>query len=251
LIRGRALQGAIVRRTTVVAVAVVSIASFVWLLSSCGGAQVARKLDEARPGRPSFAAPLSSTRSENLGSPAEQAIRWRSSTSVGLPWSGKLVRGVQLPSEDRLFFTWDPVKRRSPNRGWRRWGNHRLLRTTLRVLAGYSHDHPDAPRVGIGDLSRPSGGDFGPRFGRPGHASHQNGLDIDVYYPRRDGLERAPRTPAEVDRALAQELVDRFVEAGAQFVFVGYRVGLNGPAGIVQKLPRHDNHLHVRVTAID
>ena len=39
----------------------------------------------------------------------------------------------------------------------------------------------------IGDLSRPRGGDFGRRFGPIGHASHQNGLDADVYFPRKDG----------------------------------------------------------------
>ena len=47
--------------------------------------------------------------------------------------------------------------------------------------------------MAVGDLSRPHGGDFGPRFGYIGHASHQNGLDADVYYPRADGTERAPR----------------------------------------------------------
>ena len=55
--------------------------------------------------------------------------------------------------------------------------------------------------MAIGDLSRPHGGDFGPRFGYIGHASHQNGLDVDVYYPRADGRELAPRDAREIDRA--------------------------------------------------
>jgi murein endopeptidase len=101
--------------------------------------------------------------------------------------------------------------------------------------------------VGIGDLSRPRGGDFGPRYGLPGHASHQNGLDVDLYYPRRDGLERAPRGAAGIDRRLSQDLVDRFVRAGAQRVFVGPSTGLRGPPGVVQRLAHHDNHLHVRI----
>ena len=89
------------------------------------------------------------------------------------------------------------------------------------------------------------------RYGLPGHVSHQNGLDVDVYYPRRDRRELAPRTVAQVDRALAQDLVDRFVAAGAAKVFVGPNVGLTGPPEIVQPLPRHDNHLHVRFRSDD
>ena len=91
------------------------------------------------------------------------------------------------------------------------------------------------------------GGDFGSRFGGLGHASHQIGLDVDVYYPRLDRLERAPLRPAQVDRVLAQALVDRFVAVGAQYVFVGTRVGLRGPRRVVQAIPLHNNHLHVRL----
>jgi murein endopeptidase len=99
----------------------------------------------------------------------------------------------------------------------------------------------------VGDLSRPHGGDFGPRFGRPGHVSHQNGLDVDLYYPRRDGREVAPESVSQIDLRLAQDLVDRFVEAGAEKVFVGPNTGLTGPPDVVVPLSNHDNHLHARL----
>lgn len=181
------------------------------------------------------------------GDPLPEPIRWRRSRAVGLPFAGRLQRGVQLPAEDARFFTWDPIRKTAPNRPWRRWGTDRLVETLLDVLGDFQDAHPDAPRVGIGDLSRPHGGDFGPRFGYPGHASHQNGLDADLYYPRRDRRERAPLTAAQVDRELAQDLVDRFVRAGAQYVFVGPGTGLRGPHRVVQAIPHHDNHLHVRL----
>jgi murein endopeptidase len=168
------------------------------------------------------------------------------SRSLGLPWAGKLVGGVQLPAEGEHFFTWDYVRKRSPNRDWRRYGNERLVRTLLVVLRRYAAAHPKAPRVGIGDLSRQHGGDFGPRFGGIGHASHQNGLDVDVYYPRRDRRERPPLVASQIERRLAQDLVDRFVAAGASVVFVGPNTRLTGPPGIVQVLWNHDNHLHAR-----
>ncbi len=46
---------------------------------------------------------------------------------------------------------------------------------------------------------------------------------------------------------LAQDLVDRFVDAGAERVFTGPSLGLRGPPAVVQPLPLHDNHLHIRI----
>jgi len=180
--------------------------------------------------------------------PKPKPIRWRHSIAVGSQSAGRLVRGVRLPAQRPSFFTWDPVLRRSPNRPWRRWGTDRLVRMLIAVARGYRRAHPRAPRVAIGDLSRPRGGDFGARFGPIGHASHQNGLDADVYYPRADGRERAPRYASQINRRLSQGLVDRFLAEGAEVIFVGPNTGLIGPPGRVQVLANHDNHLHVRLS---
>jgi murein endopeptidase len=104
-----------------------------------------------------------------------------------------------------------------------------------------------APRVGIGDLSRPHGGSFGVRFGGLGHMSHQNGLDVDVYYPRLDGLERRAYKPSQIDLELSQDLLDRFVAAGARTIYVGPHVRLEGPRKVVEPLVHHDDHMHVRL----
>jgi murein endopeptidase len=167
--------------------------------------------------------------------------------AAGQPWHGRLIHGRMLPASGPGYITWDPILKRVPNRSWRRWGTDRLLRTVERVLAAYARRHPGAPPVLVGDLSRPRGGDFGPRFGGIGHASHQNGLDADIHYPRTDGRLRSPARPALVDRAASQELVDAFVRAGAEHVFVGPSLDLHGPPDIVQPLVNHDNHLHVRL----
>jgi len=180
----------------------------------------------------------------------EAKIVWHASRALGTPNAGALVGGVKLPPEGRHFFTWDPEQQvvRSPR--WRRYATARLIRTLLRVVADFARAHPSAPRVAVGDLSRPNGGDFGAAHSpRVPHFSHQNGLDADVYYPRRDRRETAPVRVADIDLRLAQDLVDRFVAAGARFVFVGPNTPLTGPAGVVQVAPRHDNHLHVRLPA--
>jgi hypothetical protein len=174
-------------------------------------------------------------------------IRWRHSIAVGSPSAGRLIRGVQLPARGTNFSTWDPNLRRSPNRGWRRWGTDRLVRLLLTVAREYRAAHPRARPLLIGDLSRPHGGNFGPQFGYVWHASHQNGLDADVYFPRRDRVRRAASSAAEIDRRLSQDLVDRFVRAGATDVFVGPSTRLTGSPGVVQVLVDHDDHLHVRI----
>jgi murein endopeptidase len=190
-------------------------------------------------GEPSPAAPVE---------PSAPRIEWRESVAIGAPSAGSLERGVLLPAAGRTYFTWDPILKQRPNRAWRRWGTDELVRTTLRTLRRFRERYPDAPRVGVGDLSRRHGGDFGPEVsGGIGHATHQNGLDVDLYYPRWDRVERAPRSVDQVDRRLSQALVDLFVAAGAEVVYVGPSTGLAGPPEVVTPLVNHDNHLHVRI----
>jgi murein endopeptidase len=178
--------------------------------------------------------------------PAE-ALHWHRSRSIGLPYAGRLVHGVQLPARGFGFVTWDPALRREPSRAWRRWGSDRLVEIVLNVMRRYHRAHPASPPVLIGDLSRPHGGEFGRRFGALGHASHQNGLDVDVYYPRRDHALRPPTSPEQLDRRRSQELLDRFLRAGATRIFVGPNTHLRGPRRIVSVLQYHDNHMHVRI----
>ncbi len=178
----------------------------------------------------------------------EPRIQWRGSISIGTPEAGRLERGVRLPAQGDAHFTWDPVLKRQPNSAWRRWGTDDLVRTTLRVLREFHRRHPRAPRVGIGDLGLRHGGYFGPEVGGGiGHSTHQNGLDVDVYYPRRDRAEEPPTAVDQVNVRRAQELVDMFVAAGAVTIYVGPNLPLSGPAGIVIPLVNHDNHLHVRI----
>jgi hypothetical protein len=72
---------------------------------------------------------------------------------------------------------------------------------------------------------------------------------VDVYYPRLDRRERAPLGASQIDPRLSQALVDLFVGTGAQRILVGPNTGLRGPPGVVQVLPGHDNHLHVRISS--
>jgi hypothetical protein len=168
-------------------------------------------------------------------------IQWHHATSLGLPYAGSLIDGTQLPVEGPNWVTWDPVSDSVPNAPNRLYGNDHTIRTIVSVIDAYRADNPDAPRVVVGDISLEGGGPM-----RDEHVSHQNGLDVDIYYPRLDGELRAPVSTDQIDTRLAQDLLDRFVAAGAQMVFVGYSVGLHGPSGVVIPYANHENHMHVR-----
>jgi murein endopeptidase len=167
-------------------------------------------------------------------------VHWHSARSVGLPYGGYLVGGTQLPVSGPDWVTWDPVTDSVPNQPIRLYGSPHTIRTVISVIAAYRAAHPYAPKVVVGDISRRGGGTFDE------HVSHQNGLDVDVYYPRRDKLLRAPIAVSQIDHRLAQDLLDRFVAAGAQMIFIGYSTRLHGPGGVVMPWPNHDNHMHVR-----
>ena len=168
------------------------------------------------------------------------AVRWSRATSHGLPYAGRLSGGTQLPLEGPGWVTWNPVADSVPNRPDRLYANERTIRKLLTVVSAYRADHPAAPRIVVGDLSFRGGGPM------ELHRSHQNGLDVDVYYPRRDGTPRPPTGNEQIDRARAQELLDQFLAVGIEKVFVGYSTGLRGPSDVVIPYPNHGDHMHVR-----
>jgi Penicillin-insensitive murein endopeptidase len=167
-------------------------------------------------------------------------FEWRNATSHGVPWSGSLIAGTQLPVEGPNWVTWNPVTDSVPNAPSRLYGNERTIRAIVSVIDAYRAANPRAPRVLVGDISFEGGGPM------DAHVSHQSGLDVDIYYPRLDRSLREPKLPDAIDRRLSQDLLERFIAAGARMVFVGYATGLRGPNSIVVPYANHENHMHVR-----
>ena len=170
-------------------------------------------------------------------------VQWRRSVASGVPQAGRLVGGVQLPPVGPGYYTYDPSSSALPNAPGRRWGTAALVAELVELGRWWERTHPTAPRIGVGDLSRPEGGNFGGAI--IGHVSHQNGLDADLRLPRRDGVE-GPSGPGDYDRELTQAIVDRLVAQGASMVLIGPGLDLHGPRGVVGRWPNHDDHLHVR-----
>lgn len=105
--------------------------------------------------------------------------------SIGQPGAGCLEGALELPKRDRDYVIAHPERHRD-------FGHPDLVHF-LRTFAAAAHRQKLAP-VYIGDLGQPRGGPT-----PTGHRSHQNGLDVDLWYgpplrpsPRGKALEPAP-----------------------------------------------------------
>jgi murein endopeptidase len=159
------------------------------------------------------------------------------SRSFGTPGHGRLEHGVLFPANGPDHFAWNFREQRIGGSDRTRWGNCRVVRAVLHGIAVYRRRNPDAPLVAVGDMGLRHGGPIA------GHATHQNGRQIDLYYPRRDHRRREPPKVRLVDMRLARELIGAMLDAGAYRVLVGPHIRIPTSARVV-RWPNHDNHLH-------
>jgi murein endopeptidase len=159
------------------------------------------------------------------------------SQSIGTPGNGRLVAGVLFPATGPDHFAWNFREQRIGGSDRTRWGDCRVVRAVLRGLADYHRRNPNAPAVAVGDMGLRHGGEI------EGHSTHENGRQIDIYFPRRDHTLREPHTVAQVDLRLARELVRAMLDAGAYRVLIGPHIRIATPPRVI-RWPNHDDHLH-------
>lgn len=100
-------------------------------------------------------------------------------------------------------------------------------------------------KVPLGDISFEHGGDI------PGHASHEVGLDVDLWPIRTDSKQctgsRITWQSSTYDRVATRNLVKAIRAAAPNQIALIY---FNDPVliseGLTTSYPNHDNHLHVR-----
>jgi penicillin-insensitive murein endopeptidase len=210
--------------------------------------------------------PLANPRDPNLGakelfgrkiSPAPLATH-----SIGFYAKGCLAGAQALPINGE---TWQ-VMRLSRNRNWA----HPDMVALLERLSAKAHEVAGWPGLLVGDMSQPRGGPM-----LTGHASHQVGLDADIWLTpmpnrqlsrnereemsatnmvRSDRLDIDPAvwTPSHllVIRAAAQEpRVERiFVNAAIKKALCREAKGDRSWLAKVRPMYGHDYHFHVRIT---
>jgi murein endopeptidase len=159
------------------------------------------------------------------------------SHSVGSPGHGRLRHGVLFPASGPDHFAWNFRAQRIGGSDRTRWGHCRVVRAVLLGLTAYRRRNPDAPPVAVGDMGLRHGGEI------DGHSTHENGRQIDLYFPRRDHERREPHTVAQVDMRLSRELARAMLDAGADRVLVGPHIRI-GTLPRVIRWPNHDDHMH-------
>lgn len=121
-----------------------------------------------------------------------------------------------------------------PDRGGYQYPHPIMMQAILRVALEWQAIDPR--RIGIGNISRANG------FDDDDHASHLDGLQVDVRPVRKDGLE-IPVTwlDGQYDRDATARLIGLFR------TFAPVRQVLFNDASIpfVKSAKRHDDHFHV------
>lgn len=163
------------------------------------------------------------------------------SRPVGPPNDGNLLGGLNLPDRGIGYAHF----RGSDGVDQDDWGTLQMLdclESVGRATEGMGI------QIGIGDISLRRGGAF------PPHSSHQNGLDADLRYVRkdRDNVPLDLRFQADEYDAQATKVVFEafFLLCPVEVIFVDIdRLGfaLSGREGQLVHVNGHSNHFHVRV----
>ena len=200
--------------------------------------------------------------------PGTEIVVWRAkeghqSQSIGTPGRGSLEGAVPMVDGPGRSLKMIP---------WKSWATVETVATLDRVLAEWRRRYPDADPVLVGNMSAPSGGKLQP------HSSHQSGRDVDLSYPQirdeKEELNWREMSAVNLDREMTWNLMKLLVESGAvEHIFIDTKLqkllhewavehepvpkrklgrwleyprrpGSTG--AIVQHVPGHTDHLHVR-----
>ncbi len=123
---------------------------------------------------------------------------------------------------------------KSPYGSGKAWGRNETIRHLWLVCREWYRRYPDRPRVRIGDISKPNGGQF------PPHNTHAVGLAVDI--------KTKPNNIVDISLPQQQafELAELFYTFGASLIFYGQANNFDG-LPIVMPLQGHDTHFHVVV----
>ena len=126
--------------------------------------------------------------------------------------------------------------------GTANWATGSTVGQLEAAVARYGSGNGPVP---LGDASFEHGGDI------PGHASHETGLDVDLWPVRTDSAQctagRITWQSSTYDRAATRALVQAIrATAPGQVALVYFNDPVLIGEGLTTQYPNHDNHLHVR-----
>jgi murein endopeptidase len=179
--------------------------------------------------------------------------------------NGSLSGAVRLPAGTGYYHYWGNDTLANPDD----YGGAESTNRLIQIVGGqWFQSHP-TPRIGIGDISRQSGGEFrNLTTNILEHIEHQNGLDVDIYYV---GKETSPGVNYEglinltntndlanrYDRARTVELLNLFAaNASIHRIFVNPNAGISsadvpGVNIVVDVQTKHTDHFHLSLVDPD
>jgi peptidoglycan hydrolase-like protein with peptidoglycan-binding domain len=122
------------------------------------------------------------------------------------------------------------------------WGTGSTIGQLEAAVARFGGGNGPVP---LGDVSFEHGGDI------PGHASHEVGVDVDVWPIRTDSAQctagRITWQSSTYDRAATRALVQAIrATAPGQVALIFFNDPTLISEGLTSQYPNHDNHLHIR-----
>ena len=184
--------------------------------------------------------------------------------SIGEPFGGSLINGVQFPSGFHGFKLLDEN---------RNFTTPEVVGALLDAAERFKERYPDSCDIVLGDFSGKGGGRL------KGHRSHQNGRDVDIGLCAIDNAQLeglVPLNTGRLDLAKTWYMIQSLVSTqSVQCIFLDrsiqarlYRQALceganpddlskifanagrgGGPDSLIQHVPGHRNHMHVRFFA--
>ena len=133
--------------------------------------------------------------------------------AVGSPTNGRLINGIEFPTDDPRFHVISP---------WRAYSCPQTIDGLTEAVDQVEALYPGTPALTVGDVSRKGGGPLSP------HMSHQNGLDVDIGPYWADGETQpvlSAMHPVRMDMDRSWALLEALVsDENVQYIILDYRL---------------------------
>lgn len=142
---------------------------------------------------------------------------------------------TQLPAGGAGYYSYSSSSRQ--------WGKPGMIYGLMNAAGRWKMQHPQAPRIGVGDISLKHGGYMS------GHVSHRKGIDVDIRPIRKDNIQGPTRVGwSSYSRARTYFWIASYVKKHLNIQVVIFNdPKIYGPLWYVIYWPNHHNHLHVRI----
>lgn len=178
-------------------------------------------------------------------------VHARTTFHQGQRTNGSLIGATKLPSSGTGYYHF--LGNDAPDTD--NWGGAESTNQLIQTVgAQWFQSHP-MPQIGIGDISRVNGGPFSP------HDEHQNGLDFDVRYVRKNGIADSLNLAVKsqkknwYDKTLTIELLRKFAANGSLYRILvsplSEITSADVPGVSIVQVSGHDDHFHVSLVDPD